>query len=64
MASEPTHAQDVIDYDVDRRKRFAGLKPDDIARVLAIKDAVAGHVDEHAPEPVVGNRGQQIGPQP
>src|SRR3954452_7026056 len=23
-----------------------------------------GHVDEHAPEPVVGNRGQQIGPQP
>ena len=48
MASEPTHVQDVIDYDVDRRKRFAGLKPDDVSRILAIKDAIAGHVDEHA----------------
>lgn len=48
MAGEQAHVRDVIDYDVERRKRFVALKSDDISRIAAIKQAVAGHIDEHA----------------
>jgi rsbT co-antagonist protein RsbR len=40
--------QSVIDYDVERRKRFVDLRPEDVSRIAAIKDAVVRHADEHA----------------
>jgi rsbT co-antagonist protein RsbR len=50
MASDPINAtlQGVVDYDVERRKRFVGLNAEDMGRIAAIKDAVIRHVDEHA----------------
>lgn len=39
--------QRVTQFDVERRKRFVGLKPDDLDRILAIKELVVRHVDEH-----------------
>jgi rsbT co-antagonist protein RsbR len=48
MASDQIHLQEVIDYDPERRKRFVDLKSEDIARIAAIKNAVAGHAEEHA----------------
>src|SRR5690349_20984764 len=50
MANDQTNStlQAVIDCDVDRRKRFVDLKPEDVSRIAAIKDAIARHVDEHA----------------
>lgn len=38
---------EITDFDVERRKKFVDLRPDDIARILAVKDVVAQHVDEH-----------------
>lgn len=48
MASDQIHLQEVIDYDPERRKRFVDLKPEDINRIAAVKNAVAGHAEEHA----------------
>jgi rsbT co-antagonist protein RsbR len=42
------HWQQVTDYDIERRRRFVGLEADDVARILAVKDLVLRHVDEHA----------------
>jgi rsbT co-antagonist protein RsbR len=42
------HLQAVADYDVERRKTFVDLEPEDIGRIIAVKDVVAGHADEHA----------------
>jgi rsbT co-antagonist protein RsbR len=39
--------REVIDFDIDRRKGFAGLKAEDVARIAAIKDLVVNHADEH-----------------
>jgi len=50
MANDHTNStlQSVIDYDVERRKRFVDLRPEDVSRIAAIKDAVVRHADEHA----------------
>jgi rsbT co-antagonist protein RsbR len=48
MASDQTNLQAVIDFDIDRRRRFVDLKSEDVSRIVAIKDAVIRHVDEHA----------------
>jgi len=50
MANGTTNStlQEVIDYDVERRKRFVDLKREDIERIIAAKDIVIRHVDEHA----------------
>ena len=48
MASDQTSVQSVIDYDVERRKRFVDFRGEDAGRIAAIKDAIASHADEHA----------------
>lgn len=50
MANDQANStlQSVIDYDVERRKRFVDFKGEDASRIAAIKDSVARHVDEHA----------------
>jgi rsbT co-antagonist protein RsbR len=42
------HLLQITEYDVERRKRFVDLQPDDLARIAASKDLVLKHVDEHA----------------
>lgn len=42
------HLQAVMDLDVERRKKFVDLKPEDASRITAIKDLVVRHADEHA----------------
>lgn len=42
------HWQQVTDYDIERRRRVVSLEPDDLNRIMAVKDLVLGHVDEHA----------------
>lgn len=41
------HLARVTEYDVDRRRGFVDLRPDDLANIARIKEDVAGHVDEH-----------------
>jgi len=48
MASDETNVQSVIDFDIERRKRFVDFKSEDISRIAAIKDGVVRHADEHA----------------
>ncbi|HEX4195322.1 MAG TPA: protoglobin domain-containing protein [Stellaceae bacterium] len=40
--------QDVIEFDVDRRRRFVDLKPEDVERIRSLRDVVAGNADQHA----------------
>jgi len=48
MASDQATLQGMIDYDIDRRKRFVDFKPEDASRIVAIKGLVERHADEHA----------------
>jgi len=48
MATDQATLQGMIDYDIDRRKRFVDFKPEDVSRIAAIKDLVERHADEHA----------------
>jgi len=48
MASDQVTLQGVIDYDIDRRKRFVDFKPEDTSRIAAIKEMIERHADEHA----------------
>ena len=50
MANSPANStvQEVIDYDIDRRRRFIDLKSEDIERIRALKDIVVRDADEHA----------------
>jgi len=48
MASDQVTLQGMIDYDIDRRKRFVDFKPEDTSRIAAIKEMIERHADEHA----------------
>jgi rsbT co-antagonist protein RsbR len=41
------HILAIADRDVDRRRRFVDLQPADIERIVAVKDEVIDHLDEH-----------------
>jgi rsbT co-antagonist protein RsbR len=40
--------REITEHDVERRRRFVDLKPDDVVRITAMKDLVVRHADEHA----------------
>lgn len=42
-----THLQGVSDYDVDRRRRFVDLRPEDLVNIARVKEDVTGHADTH-----------------
>lgn len=41
------HLAHVSQYDVDRRRRFVDLRPEDLANIAKVKDDIAGHADAH-----------------
>jgi rsbT co-antagonist protein RsbR len=43
-----SHLLQVMEYDVELRRKFVDLQPDDYPRILALKQLVVPHVDEHA----------------
>jgi rsbT co-antagonist protein RsbR len=42
------HLLKVGEFDIESRKRFVDLRPEDLVRIAVLKDLVTPHVDEHA----------------
>jgi rsbT co-antagonist protein RsbR len=41
------HIRQVLDYDVERRRRFVDLQPNDLKHIAELKEDVLKHLDEH-----------------
>jgi len=47
LARSDAHIRQVLDYDVERRRRFVNLQPIDLEHIAELKEDVLKHLDEH-----------------